>query len=337
MRNRFLVVRNDKLGDFMLIWPALMLLKKSIPGCEVTALVPSYTKSIAEACPWIDKVIIDPEDLAVINRKNFDAVITFFSTGRIGWQIWKERIPVRIAPATKFAQVFYNHRVVQRRSRSEKPEYVYNIELIEAFLKLRGVNPSSIEPPYWPITDEYESERIKLSEELGINVNKKLFFVHAGSGGSANNLSLEQYAQLVEALDSKYTVLEKPQWIFTAGPGEEIQTRKLQEMLPNVDSFLYVSKKGLADFAKSLVAADLFVAGSTGPLHIAGALDVKTVGFFPAKISSTSLRWKPCSSDLKTLGFSPKDQSCAMQDIDVVRVAEEIFNWHKKFDQLSNF
>uniref|UniRef100_UPI004048A236 glycosyltransferase family 9 protein n=1 Tax=Roseivirga sp. TaxID=1964215 RepID=UPI004048A236 len=324
---RVLAIRNDKLGDFMLIWPALMLLKKSLPDCEVTVLVPSYTQSIAEACPWIDNVMIDPLDIASINRKNFDAVVTFFSTGRIGLQVWKGRIPLRIAPATKIAQIFYNHRIVQRRSRSEKPEYVYNMELIEAFLKIKNVDPATIEPPYWPIIDDRAEERVKLENELKLSNSRKWFFVHSGSGGSANNLSLEQYAKLVNSIDAEFSVSEKPQWIFTAGPGEESQARKLNDMVSDVDSVVYVSKKGLSDFSKSLVSADLFIAGSTGPLHVAGALDIKTVGFFPAKISSTSLRWRPCNSNRNTISFSPASSEMSMESIDVEEAAKNIFKW----------
>ena len=35
----------------------------------------------------------------------------------------KAGIPLRVAPATKWAQVFYNVRVRQRRSQSAKPNY----------------------------------------------------------------------------------------------------------------------------------------------------------------------------------------------------------------------
>ena len=116
---RILVVRNDKLGDFMLAWPALALLKRSLPQCQLSVLVPAYTQSLAEVCPWVDHVLTDPQDLDQVTRQNFDAVLTLFSTGRIGWQVFKGRIPIRFAPATKWAQVFYNRTVVQRRSRSD--------------------------------------------------------------------------------------------------------------------------------------------------------------------------------------------------------------------------
>ena len=44
----------------MLAWPALSLLKKQYPESIVTVLIPSYTKPIAETCPWIDNIIALP-------------------------------------------------------------------------------------------------------------------------------------------------------------------------------------------------------------------------------------------------------------------------------------
>ena len=56
---KILVIRNDKLGDFMQAWPAFAMLKASNPELKLTALVPSYTAPLAEICPFIDHVIID--------------------------------------------------------------------------------------------------------------------------------------------------------------------------------------------------------------------------------------------------------------------------------------
>src|SRR5690606_15621146 len=51
---RILVVRNDKIGDFMLAWPALALLRRSLPDAHISVLVPGYTRALAQRCPWID-------------------------------------------------------------------------------------------------------------------------------------------------------------------------------------------------------------------------------------------------------------------------------------------
>ncbi len=60
---KILVIRNDKLGDFMQAWPAFAMLKASNPELKLTALVPNYTAPLAEICPFIDHVIIDSKKM----------------------------------------------------------------------------------------------------------------------------------------------------------------------------------------------------------------------------------------------------------------------------------
>lgn len=336
---RILVVRNDKLGDFMLAWPALALLKRSLPSSHISVLVPPYTRGLAGLCPWVDEVLCDPQDLAQVNRNNLDAVLTLFSTGRIGWQVFKARIPLRMAPATKWAQVFYNHRVVQRRSRSQKPEFEYNLDLARALLQRLGVLTAPSAAPYWPVSVEQKAEqRQHLAQQLGLDATRPWYFLHSGSGGSANNLSIDQYSQLVLAMQQQlhHAGMPLPQWVLTCGPGEEAQVERLHQLVDLPQAVVYRSTQGLAAFALSLCAADLVVAGSTGPLHVAGALDVPTVGFFPAKRSATSLRWQPCNAPGRTLGFSPsvelgdassQDETTHMARIDVQACAPTIVEW----------
>ena len=326
-----LVVRNDKLGDFMLAWPALALLKQSLPEAKITVLVPAYTRELAAACPWVDAVLLDPKDLGQATNKNFDAVLTLFSTGRVGWQVFKGRIPLRVAPATKWAQVFYNQRLVQRRSRSEKHEYAYNLDLAEHLLLKLGIQPKKITAPYWPLPqNERAIQRQLLADNLGLDSQADWFFVHPGSGGSAVNISLEQFAAFIMRVQMQRSNLgQSTQWVITAGPGEEAQAAALLALLPTeVTAVGYFSTQGLLAFAQSLIAADVFVAGSTGPLHVAGALDVRTVGFFPAKRSATPLRWRPCNGEGRTLAFSPPASAESdMAQIDILQAADSVTTW----------
>ncbi|AGA33822.1 ADP-heptose--lipooligosaccharide heptosyltransferase II [Thioalkalivibrio nitratireducens DSM 14787] len=318
---RLLVVRNDRLGDFMLAWPALALLRSSLPDTRIAVLVPPYTEPLARECPWIDDVVVDPGPnagagarrtlLAELRRQRFDAMLTLFSTARIGWLGLRSGIPLRLAPATKPAQFLYPVRVPQRRSRSLKPEYVYNEDLARALLGRLGAGAHPVAPPYWPLSPQDKAaERSGLARRLRIPPERPWFFVHAGSGGSSNNLSVAQYAQLVHGVHARLTRdagNDAPVWVLTAGPGEEPRTRELAAMMlvEGRETAVYASRDGLARFARSLAAADLFVAGSTGPLHVAGCLDVPTVGFFPSKRSSTALRWRPCNAEGRTLGLEP--------------------------------
>lgn len=323
---RILVVRNDKLGDFMLAWPALASLKAAAPAPHVSVLVPNYTAALAGACPWIDEVIIDPGDRASrgdqralraeLAGRRFDALLTLFSTPRIGWLGWRAGIPLRLAPATKWAQLFYNCRVTQRRSRSQKPEYVYNIELAEALLSELGMAvPERPAPPYWPLPGGQRAEqRRALAKALGIEPEQQAaapwIFVHPGSGGSAVNLSPPAYAGLARDVDARCRQAGvTPCWVLTAGPGEEAAADSLcLTMRENgLSAYRLPPSAGLVAFAHSLSAADLFIAGSTGPLHIAACLDRPTAGFYPSRRSATPLRWQTCNRAEKRLAFCPPD------------------------------
>lgn len=338
---RILVVRNDKIGDFMLAWPSFAMLKRSM-NCHVTALVPGYTAPLARLCPWIDEVILDPGAhadkeqqralLARIKAAAFDASICLFSNTRNAKLVWKAHIPYRLAPATKLAQVLYNQRLVQRRSRSQKPEYEYNLDLIRHFLVDQQASVVEPQAPYLAFEPQQLARvRAETAGKLGLDVARPWLMVHAGSGGSANNLSIAQYARLIIKLNQACPEL---QCVLTAGPGEETKAEQLAaELLAHGgNGWIYRSDEGLPKFCQVLANAALFMAGSTGPLHIAAALDVPTVGFFPAHRSARPLRWRPLNQEGRHLAFSPPEDSDHPEDmsqLDPKTMAGAIAHWGK--------
>ncbi|UCE88979.1 MAG: hypothetical protein JSW10_11830, partial [Pseudomonadota bacterium] len=89
---------------------------------------------------------------------------------------------------------------------------------------------------------------------------------------------------------------------------------------------LYHSTEGLAQFAQHIQFADVFISGSTGPLHIAGALDRPTAGFYPRRRSATALRWQTLNSEARRLAFSPEPNAVEedMQGVDLEAAAHRI-------------
>lgn len=333
---KILIIRNDKLGDFMLAWPALRLLKTQYPDAKLTVLVPSYTAPMAEICPWIDHILIDEpresrfEDIkklvSTIKPVQFDASISLFSQNRTGVALWLSRIPHRYSPATKPVQLLFNHRLVQRRSRSLKPEYQYNVDLVKYFIMNQGDTPV-VEQKTPCLTfnpDDTKELKQRFFAENNIGSNNRLVCVHPGSGGSANNLSLDQYTQLIaELLYCKDLFI-----VISAGPGEYEIAESLSGMLTaaEIKHCIYHSTDGIVNFAHFISLCYLFISGSTGPLHIAGALDVRTAGFYTARRSATALRWQTLNSENHRLAFSVNDTQNRedMSSVDVVDAAKSI-------------
>lgn len=335
---RVLVVRNDKMGDFMLAWPALALLAES-GQCEVSVLVPEYTADLARMCPWISHVVIDPGRNAPFDRQQamvddiqalkLDATIALFSDWRNAVTLRHAKIPYRLAPATKLAQFLYTHKLVQRRSRSLKPEWEYNLDLAARFLQDHNLPVRSVQPPYMRVPfDERSAARRQIADALGFSVQDKWLVVHVGSGGSAVNLSLSQYETLISELSQQL-----PGWqvLLSAGPDEQALVGGLHAALVarHVPASMLASHQGLRGLVLAISNADCFIAGSTGPLHVAGALDVPTVGFFPARRSGTALRWQPLNSQGRHLALQADQDKGerSFDNIDLQTVKRNILNW----------
>jgi len=337
-----LINRNDKLGDFVSSLPCYKLLKSARPDIEITVLVNQVTSELARACQWIDNIIIDKADSNLINdiykltatlkKNHFHSTITLFSTTRVGLAVFLARIPYRLAPATKFAQIFYNHRLAQRRSRSEKAEFEYNLDLIRHFLADLGENTAQQpQPPFMEFdTDIINSLKREFCKQFDINPACKLVFLHAGSGGSANNLSLQQYAKLAQHLISTTGHFI----VLTAGPNELKMVENLSTMIREIPHVILHSTQGLVKFSQHIAFADLFISGSTGPLHIAGALNVPTAAFYTRRRSATSLRWQTLNTPDRRLSYSPppnaREEDMTMIDIEAAaREISEHFLQHK--------
>lgn len=338
-----LVIRNDKLGDFMLAWPALSLLKKQYPDSIITVLIPSYTKPIAEICPWIDNIITDETHKGtitdalclarLIKQFNFDATISLYSEMRTALALWLAHIPKRYGPATKLAQLFLNKRLTQKRSLSLKPEYEYNVDLVRHFISSSGDIAVNMQPP--PYLKFNQQDVIKLKQSYyskhDIEADKKLVFIHAGSGGSAINLTLHQFAELARLIGKA----DKIHFVVTAGPDELDTANKLSELLNGIKHNVHHSTEGLVSFSKFISICDLFISGSTGPLHIAGTLNVATAAFYPARQSATSLRWQTTNDINKRLAFMPDVYTGIndMQTIDIEECADKINSLLEQFYQ----
>ncbi len=266
-----------------------------------------------------------------MREHDFDIAITLFSTSRVGLALWLAHVPYRLAPATKIAQIFYNHRLRQRRSRSEKPEWQYNCDLVQYCLAHFGREAIPLpEPPFLRFPeDDIRALRQAFCTEHTIHADIRLIFIHAGSGGSANTLSLEQYAALTAAI---FTRVPAVHFVLTAGPGEEEVVHALANLLTGIPHTVYHSTRGLVNFARHLAMADLFIAGSTGPLHIAGALDVPTVAFYTRRRSATALRWQTLNSEGRRLAFSPSDEGdeTDMSTIDIETAALAICRFYQE-------
>jgi ADP-heptose:LPS heptosyltransferase len=283
-----LVVRNDKLGDFITALPTLYVLKRHDPQNRIIALVAPLNRKLAEACDFIDEVIVDGggdilELSFKIREANIDASITLFSNTRVALAQWIARIPIRIAPATKIAQIFYNRRITQRRSEVKMAEFEYNLELTKALFPdicLDFPKPLLV---FEGVEEAYRSFCAKY------DVTKPVVAFHPGFGGSSDaNWTLPEYLELVKIAQENPHI----DVVMTFGPDEENLYEEAKALLGESRVVLYRSVGSVVDFALLLSSFKLFISTSTGTYHLANAVGCETFTFFADTRFASALRWK---------------------------------------------
>ncbi len=279
---KILVTRHDKIGDFVTMLPVCKVLKEQTPH-KVYMLVSKINVPLAKELDFIDGVIEYSSDkeklIKQIKSHKFDLSISGFIDTGLGYLLWRSQIKTRIAPATKLAQIFFNKRLKQRRSRVEKREFEYNLELLKLFDGSLDLNFSK---PLYPL-----------------NYKRENFVIfHPGFGGSSDgNLSLDEYWQLAK----KASKISKV--VFTFGPDDRASKDYIKsligsgvENLPNPieikDNF-----KDIAELTHFIAKSKLFVSTSTGPMHLAALTNTPTVSFFGNTLFASAKRWGSISDE----------------------------------------
>lgn len=287
---RFVVSRTDRAGDLILTLPVFRELKKKFSQCTIIAHVRAYTAPLLSLCPEVDQVIIDDDfqpglcnnDLArQLAGLRVDHAIIVHPTGRTIIAAWRAGIKMRTGRASNLWQFLLNDRRVQKRSRNEKHEFCYNLDLIEGI-----VDHIDYQPYHLEISEKLINTATAKLAALNMQ-KKKPVIIHPGHGGSAHNIAPQKYAELAARLIKMQVPV-----LISLGPGEE----HLKKLFPAAEADKCNFLSGIPDLASLAAVFSLcsaFIGGSTGPLHLAAALKLPCVGFFPPVKAMTPERWGP--------------------------------------------
>ena len=284
-----LVVRTDKLGDFITALPTIYVLKQHNLQNRIIVCVAPLNKALASSCDFIDEVIVDEPNSSVfdlarkIQSAKIDASITLFSNTRVAFAQFICRIPIRIAPATKIAQIFYTHKIKQRRSEVKMAEFEYNLELAKTLFPKINTDYKK------PLLEFLDAERIYEVFCINNEIDKDVVAFHVGFGGSSDaNWDTSEYEKLIRTV----LKIKKHQVVLTFGPDEKKLYEEMQIRLRDEDVVFYFSLDGLLYFAKLISRFKLFVSTSTGTYHLASLVGTPTMTFFGDSLFASASRWK---------------------------------------------
>jgi len=289
-----LITRHDKIGDFITSLPLYYVVKKSNPHAKIYALVSKVNLELAKQIDFIDEVILYDKDHFWLTLRNIRAVninvsISAYIDTRLGWMLFLSGIKTRIAPATKLAQIFFNKTLKQRRSLVEKTEVMYNLDLAKILDKKIDLNYKT------PLLKLDNKQIFRSRNQLQ---DKKIVLFHPGYGGSSDgNLTLEDYLKLAKVVRNLPNV--QAVWVF--GPDDLNVKDKIKVLIPASD--IIYQPPTVIDYCYLIRDSELLISTSTGPMHLAGALNVKTVSFFGGSLFASPERWATVSDNNNQLNI----------------------------------
>lgn len=299
-----LIIRTDRIGDVVLSLPMAKIIKKYFPACRISFFVRNYTKSLVENHPYIDEILILDEDkgkpsvrtnIERLKNGNFDVVILVYPTFLLSLIVYLSGIKKRIGTGYRWYSFLFTDKVYSHRKYAEKHELEFNVELLKRLNIDEMVTMGAVDYDL-QIRAESRSKVEKILTDNLINTGRPIIIVHPGSGGSAVDLPKEKFRELVKKIDGsgKY-------YIIITGSSDEKELCGYLTVSENVKNFSGMFE--LADLTALIDRSDIFVANSTGPLHIAVALDKFVLGFYPKITACSAERWGPYSK--KSFVFKP--------------------------------
>ena len=311
---RIIISRTDNIGDVVLTLPMAGAIKRYLPDSKILFLGKEYVRPLVTTSQYIDEFISMDElqnnkfadQILMVMNYRADTIIHVFPDKQIAKIASKAKIPYRIGTSHRFYHWYTCNQLINLgRKRSNLHESQLNLQLLNKMnipyhFELREI------PDLFGL-----SKYSKLDEHFSSLIDKDRFnlILHPGSKGSAREWGENNFSRLIEILpEEKYN-------IFISGTAEEGNFLKsfLKKYKNRVADI--TGKMNLDEFISFIKNIDGLVAASTGPLHIAAALGIYTIGVFPPMRPIHPGRWAPIGTNAEFLVLNKKCNDCKNQTI----------------------
>jgi ADP-heptose:LPS heptosyltransferase len=301
-QKRILITRTDRLGDVLMSLHAVAAVRRQLPESQIDFL------TRAEVAPVLRGVMAEwhvglREYSPDLSLTGYDAALCLFDEPTLLADLKRTGIPTRVGNYSKLRSFLsLSHGMRQRRALGQKSEAEYNLDLSTLFLATLGKSgeyqPAPITLPVVPLGVQEAGQALK---RAGVNPGDPFWVAHPGMGGSALNLSPAAYVRLLDSL----APTQKGPLLLTLGPAEA-DLRLVEAILEERSQWRVLPRVSLTGVGEVFRMADLVVAPSTGPLHLAHYVGTQTLGIYSPVRSHQAKRWAPWGGAGRSLVLHPE-------------------------------
>jgi len=314
MLGRVLIIRTDRVGDVVMITPMIREIRITYPNSFIATLTNPNTRDILLNNPYLNISLTDDLEkksfwkvVKDIKKYKFTDGLLVMPTERAAYQMFFAGIKNRIGVGRKIYEIITFTKDVSRNKYIPlRHEADYCMDLARAI----GVNSKNLKPEIF-ITKEEKIYGKNILLEKGVPDTAYKIVVHTGSGNSSRNWSEEKYFQLIKKILEEINDFGI---ILTAKEMSAGFKEKLKNLNDKRIIFADLNIKRLRDLICIIANVDLLISSSTGPLHIASAMEVKTIGLFCHRKMNCAAHWGALGDKAVNLEVSKEycDSHCSV-------------------------
>jgi ADP-heptose:LPS heptosyltransferase len=304
MSQSLICSRSDRLGDLVLTLPAVAHLKRGLPDYQIGLHVSQYAADLGElallngVCDFVVFQELPQKSWKILGRapqnSSSEDLLAFFHGPAVKELTQSRKIRWSLSPRTRLSTIWtYSKTLSQKRSRVEKSEMEYNLDLARFFLKNQKQNGSQEQKI---VTSEFKGLaplKIPLSWENSVGKpSSKIAAIFVNNGASAQNWPLENYLAEGEALSRQGFEVH---YHYAGVNAESLKLRLEKAGRGSANFIIREPFPRLRDLLIYISGLSRLVASSTGPLHLGHALGIPVLGVYPKEPKIQSFkRWRPC-------------------------------------------
>ncbi len=274
-----------------MITPVIRELRKKFPDSFIGVLTNENSSDVLTGNPNLDVIIKDSmrkdtftKVVKELRSYKFTDGLLIMPTERAAYQMFLAGVRNRIGVGRKLYEVITLMKSVSRNKYIPlRHEADYCMDLARKL----GVVTNDLTPEIF-LSDEEIMEGFEILNSIGCKEDSEKIIIHTGSGNSSRNWSEEKYSLLIKEI---IRIKPSSQIILTAKEMTSSFRNKINALKNSNIFFADQSVRRLRDLIKIISNSDLLIASSTGPLHIASALNIKTVGLYCHRPMNCAKHW----------------------------------------------
>ena len=266
------------LGDIMMALPALQALRAALPSAEIVAMVRPDHAELADRIVGLDGIVTaapqnGPERYRAgltatreLRQRGFDVAVVLAPSFEAALTVWLAGIKLRIGHDTDHRGALLN-RVVAIRDGHQAEGF------LDVVAEL-GAQPDETiaQASVFACAPQEQAWAEQFLSDVGVSGGTKPIFVNPAAAKRPRAWAGDRFVQLTDALVARHP--DVPVILHHHHPFE------LPDGWPGRDAIRILSGASLMELAAVVERCRLYVGNNSGPMHVAAALGVPTIGVF---------------------------------------------------------